>query len=195
MLTRLRRNDAGFGLIELIMALTVLNIGILATVAALNSGAIALQRASKVSTATAIADAQMEKYRALEFEAIMLVDSLVSSTDSAYANDSAIGGDRSRNCRTDGTSFLTCADTTPDAGDATPAEVCTGSPAPTECTPSRTVTGPDRRQYRVDVYIVSDTPTAASRPLKSVTVVVRDGRDHGKTYVRAQSTFDESTGT
>ena len=62
---RLRASDQqGFGLIELLMSMTMLNIGILALVAAFQSGAFALKRASAVSTAAAIADIQMERYRA-----------------------------------------------------------------------------------------------------------------------------------
>jgi Tfp pilus assembly protein PilV len=58
---RLRlRSERGFGLIELLMAMVMLNIGILAIVAAFNSGMFALNRASKISTASALADSQME---------------------------------------------------------------------------------------------------------------------------------------
>src|SRR4029078_1424860 len=50
------REDRGVGLIELLIALLVLNIGIFATFAAFTSGAVALRHASHVSTATALAD-------------------------------------------------------------------------------------------------------------------------------------------
>ena len=66
------RSEAGFGLIELLMAMVMLNIGILAIVAAFNSGMFALKRASKISTASAIADSQMELYRAITYSAIAL---------------------------------------------------------------------------------------------------------------------------
>ena len=174
MLTRLRTDQDGFGMIELIMALTVLNIGILATVAALNSGAIAIQRASKLSTATAIADAQMERYRAIKYDAIML-DTTELGTDAAdttYSHDSAFQT---------GQESGTCA-----------------SPLPVECDPVRVVSGsssPDNKPYRVDTYIVEQAPTAASRPVKIITIVVRDGSNLAKSLVRAQSTFDQSTGS
>ena len=46
------RSDArGFGLVELLIALMVLNVGIFATVAAFNAGVLALRRASHVSAA------------------------------------------------------------------------------------------------------------------------------------------------
>jgi hypothetical protein len=57
------RGEEGIGLIELRMALLVLNVGIFATLAAFTSGALTLRRASHASTAAAIADKQIEVYR------------------------------------------------------------------------------------------------------------------------------------
>jgi Tfp pilus assembly protein PilV len=57
------RDEEGIGLIELMIALLVLNIGIFATLAAFTSGALALRRASHTSTAAAIADKYMECFR------------------------------------------------------------------------------------------------------------------------------------
>ena len=57
------RDEEGLGLIELLIALIVLNVGIFATIAAFTSGALALRRASHTSTAAAIADKYMESYR------------------------------------------------------------------------------------------------------------------------------------
>lgn len=172
MLTRARSQE-GFGLIELLISMTLLNIGILALVAAFQSGAIALQRASKLSTAAAIADIQMERYRALKYESIWLDGTAVDaiSASDAYKTDETYT--------------------------ANPTQVtgCTGSPVPEYCEPSRNVTGPDGKSYRVDTYIISDS-VASARPLKRVTVVVRDGRDlNGRPLTRIASTFDQSTGS
>jgi len=57
------RDDRGIGLVELLIALLVLNIGIFATLAAFTSGALAIRRASHISTATAIADQEVEVLR------------------------------------------------------------------------------------------------------------------------------------
>jgi Tfp pilus assembly protein PilV len=57
------RDEEGIGLIELLIALLVLNIGLFATLAAFTSGALALRRASHTSTASAIADRYMECMR------------------------------------------------------------------------------------------------------------------------------------
>ncbi|MFL5958643.1 MAG: hypothetical protein ACJ75G_00035 [Gaiellaceae bacterium] len=61
------RDDRGIGLIELLIALLVLNVGIFATLAAFTSGAVALRRASHISTAAAIADQKMETYRDMAY--------------------------------------------------------------------------------------------------------------------------------
>ena len=57
------RDERGVGLVELLIALLVLNIGLFATLGAFTSGALALQRASHISTASAISDQEMEKLR------------------------------------------------------------------------------------------------------------------------------------
>ena len=65
------REESGFGLLELLMAMVMLNVGILALVAAFNSGAVALRRASKQSNAATLADTQMELFRGLKYTSIV----------------------------------------------------------------------------------------------------------------------------
>jgi type II secretory pathway pseudopilin PulG len=170
-LERLRKEE-GWGLMELLLALTILNIGVLAIVASMNSTAVALKRASKISTAAALADAQMEQYRALTYAAIELDDyTTKNTTDSVYRSDPVLGGD----VNTSVTSTTDCAG------------------VPIHCNPSRTATGADRRPYRIDTYVTMTTPTSG-RPVKLVTIVVRDGAAPYGRLNRQQSTFDESTG-
>jgi type II secretory pathway pseudopilin PulG len=170
------RSERGFGLIELLMAMVMLNIGILAIVAAFNSGMVALNRASKISTASALADSQMELYRAITYNSIALDSTVLGSVDNTYKCDSALGA--------------SCPNST--AGEVTTS--CAGSPLPNECVPSRSVTGADHKNYRVDTYIVYTTPTNG-RQLKVVTVVVRDGSAlSARPFARVTSTFDPSTG-
>jgi Tfp pilus assembly protein PilV len=64
------RDDSGLGLVELLIALLVLNIGIFATLAAFTSGALALNRASHISTAAAISDNVMECFRDTSYDNI-----------------------------------------------------------------------------------------------------------------------------
>jgi competence protein ComGC len=164
------RKDAGWGLIEMLMALTILNIALLAIVAAFTSGAVALQRAGKISTGAALADTQMELYRALKYTSIALDTSSLTTAqgDATYTQDTAYNASEVN---------ATCS-----------------SPVPVECLPIQTVTGPDGKRYRIDTYMVYETPSTG-RSVKKVTVVVRDGQDLSKRpYARVQSTFDQSTG-
>ena len=166
MRTRLRQ-EGGFGLIELLMAMTILNVGILTLVAAFNSGSVALRRASMVSTASVLADKQIELYRALTYDAIALDSSTIPST-APYNTDSAYS-----------------------ATQAT--RTCTGSPLPPECNASQSTTGPDRHTYRIDTYIVDTHAVGNARAIRQVTVVVRDGSNVNKTLARETTTFDCST--
>jgi type II secretory pathway pseudopilin PulG len=170
------RSEGGFGLIELLMAMVILNIGILAIVASFNSGIVTLNRASKISTASALADSQMELYRAITYNSIGLDSTALGSVDNTYKCDSALGA--------------SCPNST--AGEVPVS--CTASAFPNQCNPSQPVTGPDHKKYRVDTYVVTTTPTNG-RPLKAVTVVVRDGNTlNARPYARVTSTFDASTG-
>jgi type II secretory pathway pseudopilin PulG len=173
-LLRTRREESGFGLIELLMSMTMLNVGILALIAAFQSGAFALQRASRLSTAAAIADIQMERYRGYKYCGILFSATDVAGVDSTYTGD---------------TSAYTGAPLTPSNDPK-----CTGATPPADSKPSLTITGPDSKRYRVDVYIAADSVSAA-RPVKRVTVVIRDGGTPTKVYARVASTFDEATGS
>jgi len=182
------RCEEGFGLIELLMAMVMLNIGILAIVAAFNGGIITLNRASRISTAAALADAQMEQYRALPYASIALDSTRVATVDASYKSDSALASCSGYPNTT------SCLVTT----------TCSGSPVANECNPSRSVSppnSPDRKKYRVDTYVILSTATTtpptptSGRPVKIVTVVVRDPNNlSARPFVREASTFDESTG-
>jgi type II secretory pathway pseudopilin PulG len=170
------RSEEGFGLIELLIAMVMLNIGILAIVAAFNSGIFALKRASQISTASALADSQMEIYRAIKYDAIGLNSTALATVDDTYKCDSSLG--------------VSCPNSTSSEVTAT----CNGAPLPDECNPSRAVTGADRKPYRVDTYITTTTPTNG-RDVKVVTVVVRDSNHiSARPLARVASTFDQSTG-
>lgn len=168
MLTRLQKDD-GFGLVELVMAMLLLSVGILAILAAFTSSSVGIRRASRVATASALADAQMELYRALRYSAIALDSASVSSANGtpAYSSDPAWSSTQVT---------MTC------------------PTLPTECRASQSVTGADSGTYRVDTYITYQTP-ASGRQGKLVTVVVREGSGTSwLTRARVSTTFDELTG-
>jgi type II secretory pathway pseudopilin PulG len=69
--------EDGVGLIELLIALTLLAIGIGATIATLSSSIVVLQHASKEGTAITLADRQLEAYRAMPFACVPRSSSMV----------------------------------------------------------------------------------------------------------------------
>jgi len=184
------REEGGFGLIELVLAMFMMNVGILALVAAFNSGAIALRRASHVSTGAAIADTQMELYRGLTYAQIGFDSTQIAGLDNTYLCDAALGA----SCPN---TITTCA-AAPCADNTVPTRTNCAAGPPAECLPYRSVTAsttpasPDHYAYRIDSYIKYTTPTNG-RQLKQITVVVRDAANPARTYARQTSTFDPST--
>ena len=165
---RLRADEGGFGLIELLIAMIILNVGLLAIIASFQAGIVSLGRASRVTTAAVLADQQMELYRSVTYDSIRLASSSIPAT-APYTTDSAYNASQI---------------TTP---------ACSGTPLPDECNASRVVTGADNKSYRVDVFIVAAAPTGG-RTVKKVSIVVRDASNLSKVYVRQASSFDQSTG-
>lgn len=179
MIARARTED-GFGLIELLVSMVMLNVGILAIVAAFNSGFIALRSAGEISTASVLADKQMELYRALLWNEIAL-----DSAEVAAANtDTTYQCDRANKKITTGA----CGGTNQADPVLLPA-ACT--PVTARCDASQSLPGPDGHKYRIDTYIVWD-PAGTGRPVKLITIVVRNNTTL-KTLTRLSSTFDESS--
>jgi prepilin-type N-terminal cleavage/methylation domain-containing protein len=230
-MTVLRRplaSEEGFGLVELLIAMTVMAVGISAIVAGFTAGIFALNRASIIATAGTLADKQMEFYRGLPYTKIAVGAAGLGTT---YTTDAALAG----GTQTGNYDITACASPSCVLGSSsTEAQYCSNGstpvppsfPAPCTAVQS-TVTGPDGRSYRVDTYITwycalgtlqppnnppggsvtfgsttytTGTPgctdaggTVQSRPVKQVTVVVRDGTTVSKTYYRETSTFDQAT--
>jgi Tfp pilus assembly protein PilV len=173
------RSEHGFGLIELLISMMMLNIGILAIVAAFNSGAIALRNAAATSTAAVLADKQMELYRALKYPEIALDTTAVATAnaETTYQCELANRINPAGSCggvNQQTQQLTTCGTMTP------------------QCNPRQTVAGPDQRSYRVDSYVVAQTPPTG-RPVKLVTIVVRRASDL-RALARVSSTFDQSSG-
>jgi Tfp pilus assembly protein PilV len=80
--------EHGFGMIELLASMTVMLVAIFAVFAVFQAGMVQIRRASTVTTAAALGDAEMEKFRALRYDSIGLADSDVTAADSTYKADS-----------------------------------------------------------------------------------------------------------
>ena len=214
LLLRLRGED-GFGLIELSMAMVMLNVGILAVVAAFNSGAVALRRSSLVSNATVVADQQMEAFRRMRNCEIGLQAQNMPSSTSSYAADttaySAAGSYYSSSTAaasqlwvtdylpsSSQSSYVTTwetthspvappTDTTSLTGQASPN--CVNGSTSTINPHQTAVVGPDNRTYVVDTYIYL-VQVSAQGWQKQVTIVVRDPSDQTHSLFRESSTFD-----
>ncbi len=76
-------------MIELLIAMSILSIGILAVFALFQTGMVTIRRATTISTAAALADSEMEKFRALRYTVIGLDDAEVAAADSIYLADTA----------------------------------------------------------------------------------------------------------
>jgi prepilin-type N-terminal cleavage/methylation domain-containing protein len=181
------RDEEGFTLVELLIAMIVLAVGILALVGAYTSSYVNLNRATRVSSAEVLTNAQMERFRALSYSNIQLNTTCGASCteDSTYTSDSVY---------------------------SSPAQVTGCSTTDATCLPTQTKTGPDGNSYRLDTYIkysclsgtLSTSPSLTCgstdpAPVKLVTVVVHSiggggGGAFGVVSAREQSAFTSLTG-
>ena len=249
------RDERGFGMIELLAAMTVMLIGVLAVFALFQSGIVQLRRASTITTAGALADAEMERFRAVKYETLGLdaaevatlviaEDPDVYAADEAYAEDNAVttvSGSVTASAPTLAVSSAAGFPTTGEfrvtidsevlmvtagagtttwtverGADGTSPAVhnagavvtltelvalasCSGGGSPcTSLVPTKTSTGADGNNYRVDTFMtwtqVTSGDGTAGRAVKKLTVVVRDPASPYKEWARVTSVFDESTG-
>ena len=206
------REEKAFGLIELVFAMVMLNVGILALVATFQSGALAIGRSAYSSNATVVADKTLEVYRALENKAIYLsapasggsdvsgypngIPNSTSTWYSKYQGDTAAyGGVAYYNYTSPSTnSPLWVTDSTTGTGYVPiPASSSTVLPAGLVPDPTKAVqmvVGPDGQSYPVFTYIIMVKPSGTSGYVKQVTVVVRDPRNSTLILARQSSLFD-----
>ena len=74
--TRRLSSAGGQGLVELLISMTVLSVAVGALISVLVAGAFALQRSDQKGTALALADTQLEVYRAFSYANIRLASPL-----------------------------------------------------------------------------------------------------------------------
>jgi prepilin-type N-terminal cleavage/methylation domain-containing protein len=187
------RAQQGMTLVEVLVAMFVLSIGIMAIVAGLASGILTVQRSGKTSSAGAIADRQMEAFRGISYPAIATTN---TPTDGVYENTAA--------------PYSSPYDATWKIVDNT-LSGCVQN----YCAPTQTITAAGGT-YRVDTYVNWKCPTPGStltagspptcsdvvisgvtiktRSVKQVTIIVRNNSDQTKTLFRETSNFDALTG-
>lgn len=203
--------ESGSALIELLMAMVMLNIAIFALIATFQSGSMALRRASVASSGAAVGDKVMETYRGLQNKAIYLsapaatggsdvagmpngIPNNTSTWYAAYsANTSSFGGTY-YNYATPGNSPLWVTQSTTGAGySPIPASSAAAVPAGLPIDPTKAVqkvTGPDGQSYPVYSYIFMVQPSASYGYLKQVTIMVFDPQAPTKVISRQSSVFD-----
>ena len=160
-------------LIELLMAMVVLNIGIFALIATFQSGSMALRRAALVSNGSAVGDKVMETYRGLQNKAIFL------SAPAGGGND--VSG--MPNGIPNSTSTYA----------PIPASSAANVPAGLAIDPTKAVqkvTGPDGQSYPVYTYIIMVQPSTSYGYLKQVTVMVFDPLNTTHVISSQSSLFD-----
>jgi Tfp pilus assembly protein PilV len=170
-------------MVELVCAMAVMSVGILATYGMLHAGIFQIKRAGTVSTAAALADSEMEGFRAVKYETIGLASSDISAADSTYTGSS-------------GGAYMAISTPVNQVNSTVVVAKCPATPC-TNFVPTKTSTGADGRSYRVDTYItweaVATSGGVAGRNIKRVTIIVR--KSGGTTvYAKVVSSFDQSTG-
>jgi type II secretory pathway pseudopilin PulG len=190
-------SEEGFGLVELLIAMVILQVALLALVGAFGAGSVALGRASSANTAQALANQQMELYRSMTYDPIGL-DTAGAPTTGMYVADTAV-------CPS-GQSPV-CGNTGPRNNPGTSSWSCTATSGSTSvsfyysanginpCVAHRLVSGggsPDGHAYYVDTYIKLTTSTTTQRAFKQISVVVRNGVT-GKQLAKQITTMDCGT--
>lgn len=160
------RNEGGFTLIEMVAALAVLSIALLALMAGYDSAFFSSHTASRTSSAAVLAGNQLELYASLPFEEIGLDQSQLAAAENGdpdYQSDEAAL-----------------------AGTDVPIAGCG---AADNCLPLQTKTGSDRRTYTLETFVRDVVGDAATE--RQVTVLVRDADAAGTPRVFSLSTaFD-----
>jgi Tfp pilus assembly protein PilV len=166
------RSEGGFLALELVVAIVVISIAILALMAAYGNVFFSLRSAAKTSSAGLLAENQLELYASLPYSSIGLDSSTLSSVK---ASDSTYSSDESA---------------LPGTGTDVTISSCGSSP---QCSPVQTLTGSDHHTYKLETFIRAlSNPNGSSWNETVVTVIVRDASRGGSPEViTAQTAFDQ----
>jgi type II secretory pathway pseudopilin PulG len=198
--------EDGFGMVELIFAVVVLNLGILALMGAFNAGVFSLRRSAATSNGTAVADKVMEVYRDTRNCGIYLTGStgndvsglpngIPNSTSSFYtayhADAAAYSSGTYFSNASPATTPLWVIDSSSGSGyTPIPASSSACIPSGLAIDPTKAVqkvVGPDGQNYTVFSYIVIVHPSGYA---KQVTVDVFNPVNSAQRLARESSVFD-----
>ena len=184
--------EDGMGLIELLAAMVVLSIALLALVAGYGSAVVSMRLAATKTSATAIASTELELYRAVPYASLGLDATQLTTaetSDTVYASDHSSLDDP--NALTAGTdvSSASCTALTSVFGSS--------SHTVSTCVPIQTVSDAGGHTYRVETFIrdVQDSKSFSTTwTERIVTVIVRDPSTTGSPIILETATaFDRGT--
>jgi len=164
-------------LVELLAAMTILTIALLALLAGYGSAFVSLRLSSQKTTASELANSQLELYRALPYGNIGLDADTVNDIgddsgpdyNARYSEDPALDG------AIDTSGVQAPSGTVNDVA----IQNCSSTVLPSQaCLPVQTVTGNDHHRYDIYSYVVDiqaeSTTTGVSWTERIVTVVIRN---------------------
>jgi Tfp pilus assembly protein PilE len=165
-------NEDGFLLIELIAAVLIITIALLALIGAYSFGYFAISSSGKTVSAGLLANNQLELYSSLPYSSVGLDATTLTSVKSTDAN------------------YSTDESALPGSGTDATISNC-GNNA--QCSPVQTLTGPDHKSYKVETFIrLLANPSISGRNEKVITVIVRNASVSGSPKVVTMQTAVDS---
>ncbi|MFL5910061.1 MAG: hypothetical protein ACJ768_05765 [Gaiellaceae bacterium] len=204
MLTRLR-DERGMGLIELVAAMVVITIALLALMASYDQAFFSLHSAARKTAAASLAETQLELYGAIYVPALTatsttLTSTTVTTTQSSTFSSIGLSSSLVTTAKASDAFYSTDeAALTPSGTTEVTNASCTTTDA--QCKPVQTsVTGSDGKNYRIETFVrdisqtltcQGQTTTCGTTTERDVTVIVRDPNVSGTPLVyEATGAFD-----
>lgn len=166
-------SETGTMMVELVIAMMFLAVAVSALVSLFASSQISLRNAGIEGTALTLAESQIEVYKTMAYDDMMIDSSTLPGSTDPYVTASG----------TDSTMPSATGQVT---GGTSGSTACAAPTTPISDCAVQTLTGADGRTYRIDTYV------HAAGGLKKLTVAVRQVLEGtpGKIRARATTAFD-----
>lgn len=176
------KGEAGQGLVELLAAIVVLSIALMALMAGYDTAFLSLHQSAQKSIASTLANEQLELYNAFSYSKVGLDATTLTNIQTAGASyDATYVADKAS------------LDNTANDADV-PIANCGATP---NCYPVQTAIGSDHRSYRLETFVRDITNTSVSNiswTTREVTVIVRDPSTAGSPEIlRLTTAFDRGS--